>query len=151
MKLIVACDPKGGIGYQNKLPWTKIQGDLPRFKQLTENKIVVMGKNTFASLNYKPLPNRVNVVITSNKDDNFPTNILVTNDIEKLIDKDVWLIGGAKLIESCWEKVSEVYLTKTFSEYTCDTVIDLIYLENNFVCELTETYTDHTFQIWKRK
>ena len=38
MKLIIACDPKGGIGYKDKLPWNRIQGDLPRFKKLTENK-----------------------------------------------------------------------------------------------------------------
>lgn len=44
MKLIIACDPKGGIGYQNKLPWDKLQGDLPRFKELTTGKIVLMGR-----------------------------------------------------------------------------------------------------------
>jgi len=65
MKLIVACDPNGGIGYKNKLPWTKIQGDLPRFKQLTQNKIVVMGRNTWDSLPKKPLPNRINYILTS--------------------------------------------------------------------------------------
>lgn len=149
MKLIVACDPEGGIGYQNKLPWAKIQGDLPRFKQLTENKIVVMGKNTFASLDYKPLPNRTNVVITKNKDDNFPPNVLVTDDIEKLADKDVWLIGGAKLIESCWDKITEIYLTKTFAKYTCDTYIDLVKLDD-FNLTNEEIFTDHFYQIYKR-
>jgi len=34
MKLIVACDPSGGIGYKNRLPWGRLQGDLPRFKEL---------------------------------------------------------------------------------------------------------------------
>ena len=149
MKLIVACDPEGGIGYQNKLPWAKIQGDLPRFKQLTENKIVVMGKNTFVSLNYKPLPNRTNVVITRNKDDNFPPNVLVTDDIEKLADKDVWLIGGAKLIESCWDKITEIHLTKTFAKYTCDTYIDLVKLDE-FSLTNEEVFTDHFYHIYKR-
>lgn len=151
MKLIVACDPNGGIGYQNKLPWDKIQGDLPRFKQLTEDKIVVMGRNTFDSLPIKPLPKRANIVISNNTQLRYPEGVLVTNDLERIKDYDVWLIGGAKLIESCWHKINEVYLTKTFAEYTCDVFIDLLYLEKNFACELTEKFEDHVFQIWKRK
>ena len=54
MKLILACDPNGGIGYQNTLPWTNIRGDLPRFKALTDNGVVVMGRNTWESLPKKP-------------------------------------------------------------------------------------------------
>jgi dihydrofolate reductase len=55
MKLIVACDPKGGIGYNNKLPWSNIQGDLPRFKNLTQGQVVVMGRNTWDSLPKKAI------------------------------------------------------------------------------------------------
>ena len=73
MKLIVACDPKGGIGYNNKLPWSNIQGDLPRFKNLTQGQIIVMGRNTWDSLPKKPLPNRFNVVVTSKSIDNTTT------------------------------------------------------------------------------
>ena len=65
MKLVIAFDPKGGIGYRGGLPWDKLQGDLPRFKELTSNKIVLMGKNTWDSLPKKPLPNRTNWVILS--------------------------------------------------------------------------------------
>ena len=50
MKLIIACDPKGGIGYNGKLPWTNLQGDLPRFKALTSNQVVLMGRKTWESL-----------------------------------------------------------------------------------------------------
>ncbi len=50
MKLIIACDPNGGIGYENRLPWSNIQGDLPRFKRLTEGQTVIMGRNTWDSL-----------------------------------------------------------------------------------------------------
>ena len=64
MRLILACDLKGGIGYQNKLPW-HIPLDLSRFKSLTKNGVVVMGRKTWESLPKKPLPNRVNVVISN--------------------------------------------------------------------------------------
>ena len=55
MKLLVACDPNGGIGYKKKLPWTNLRGDLQRFKQLTENQVIVMGRHTWESLPKKPL------------------------------------------------------------------------------------------------
>ena len=62
MNLILACDPNGGIGYKNALPWKNINGDLARFKKLTTNQIVVMGRLTYESLPIKPLPNRLNSV-----------------------------------------------------------------------------------------
>lgn len=147
MKLIVACDPKGGIGYQNKLPWSKIEGDLPRFKELTTGKIVLMGRNTYESLPKKPLPNRTNWVKTTRPIDG------VTNPDDDVIakQKEVWLIGGAKMIESYWDSINEIHLSRTFAEYTCDTFIDLVQLERDFMCWFKEDHTDHSYEIWKRK
>jgi dihydrofolate reductase len=150
MKLIVACDINGGIGYNNKLPWSKIEGDLPRFKKLTTGKVIVMGRNTWESLPVKPLPNRINVVVTSKNIDNITTlNSLPEKDYMDL--SDVWLIGGAKLINSSWHLINEVHLTKTFTEYTCDVHVDLLKLHREFVCLHAETNNDHTYEIWKRK
>ena len=150
MKLIVACDPKGGIGYNNKLPWTNIQGDLPRFKELTTGKVVVMGRNTWESLPKKPLPNRINVVVSSTDIPGI-TTLTGLPDEDNMDLRDVYLIGGAKLINSSWHLIDEVYLTRTFSEYTCDTFIDLVKLEREFMCWFKESHTDHTYEIWKRK
>ena len=150
MKLIVACDPKGGIGYSNKLPWTNIQGDLPRFKELTTGKVVVMGRNTWESLPKKPLPNRINVVVSSTDIPGI-TTLTGLPDEDNMDLRDVYLIGGAKLINSSWHLIDEVHLTKTFSEYTCDTFIDLVKLEREFMCWFKESHTDHTYEIWKRK
>jgi len=150
MKLIVACDPKGGIGYNNKLPWSNIQGDLPRFKHLTANQVVVMGRNTWESLPKKPLLGRLNFVVTSQ-------NLLLPNGAIQVPNlnhfteyKDAWLIGGAKLINSSWHMIDEVHLTQTLSEYTCDTFIDLLYLKQKFMKISTEYCVDHTYEIWKR-
>jgi len=150
MKLIVACDPKGGIGYNNKLPWTNIQGDLPRFKELTTGKVVLMGRNTWDSLPKKPLPNRINVVVSS-KDIPGITTLNSLPERDNMDLSDVWLIGGAKLIESSWHLIDEIHLTKTVSEYTCDTYIDLVKLEKQFICWFKEQHHDHTYEIWKRK
>ena len=151
MKLIIACDANGGIGYKNKLPWTKIQGDLPRFKRLTTGKIVVMGRNTWDSLSGKKLPNRINTVVTSN-----PMNVIgypdvITSDTDFSTAGDQYcLIGGANLIQSCWEYIDQVHLTRTYDEYICDTFIDLLYIENNFNLTYNEIFCDHQYQIWKR-
>lgn len=157
MKLIVACDPKGGIGYKNKLPWGKIQGDLPRFRQLTEHKAVIMGRNTWESLPIKPLPNRLNFVVTTdpmslpwqiNQD-----RIYAIRDLNALnsFNSDACVIGGAKLIDTVWPLISSVHLTQTVKEYTCDCFIDLLYLQTNFVQTHSENFSDHSYTIWKRQ
>ena len=146
MKLIIACDPKGGIGFNGRLPWSKIEGDLPRFKELTTGQPVVMGRNTWESLPKKPLPNRTNYVLSSKVIDDAVTVFDIS-----LVPNDAWIIGGAKVVETCWDLVDEVHLTKTFSEYTCDTFIDLVKLESDFMCWFKDTLTDHTYEIWKRK
>jgi len=153
MKLILACDPDGGIGYQNRLPWTKIQGDLPRFKRLTDNQTVIMGRNTWDSLPYKPLPNRINIVVSSSPLEAEHHNVIRAPDLSFNRPDDVtfWLIGGARLIESCWEYIDEVHLTKVYDHYTCDTYIDLLYVERNFVRTYSEVFSDHLYEIWKRK
>jgi dihydrofolate reductase len=147
MKLILACDPDGGIGYQNKLPWTNIRGDLPRFKRLTEGHPVVMGRNTWDSLPKKPLPNRVNIVVTSRP---FVEDGVAS--INRLLNYPdlYWLIGGAKLIEQAWPYINEIHLTKVYDHYTCDTFIDLLYIEHNYVRTYSEMFPDHTYEIWKR-
>jgi len=150
MKLIVACDPNGGIGYNNKLPWSNIEGDLPRFKELTTGKVVLMGRNTWESLPKKPLPNRINVVVSSKDIPDITTlTSLPARDTMDLAD--VWLIGGAKIINSSWHLIDEVHLSRTFAEYTCDTFIDVVKLEQEFMCWFKEQRTDHSYEIWKRK
>jgi len=148
MKLIIATDPNGGIGYENKLPWTHIQGDLPRFKQLTEGQVVIMGRNTWDSLPKKPLPGRINLVVTSR-----PFKHEGVYCFDKITDCNdwYWIIGGAKLINSCWPYINEIHLTRTHDHYTCDTFIDLLYIENNYVKTHSEVLTDHTYEIWRIK
>jgi dihydrofolate reductase len=147
MKLIIACDPNGGIGYQNKLPWTNIRGDLPRFKRLTDGYPVIMGRNTWDSLPKKPLPNRINIVVTSRPFEQ--EGVTCVDDIINHGD-DYWLIGGASLVEQSWTFINEVHLTKVYDHYTCDTFIDLLYIEYNFIRTWSETLPDHTYEIWKR-
>lgn len=151
MKAIIACDPKGGIGYENKLPWDKIQGDLPRFKRLTMDQVVVMGYNTWESLPKKPLNGRLNFVVTS-KELELPAGAIAVPELNHFtVFCNAWVIGGASLLNSCWEMIDELHLTKTSVEYTSDTFIDLGYIEQHYDMMHSETHIDHVYQIWKRK
>jgi dihydrofolate reductase len=150
MQAIIACDPKGGIGYQNKLPWDKIQGDLPRFKKLTSGKVVVMGRHTWESLPIKPLSNRLNFVLSSTQLE-LPKGAFCISNIDQLNGFNGCIIGGAKLIQSAWDKINEIHLTKTFAEYTCDTFIDIVKLQYDFEMVSEEIFADHVYQIWKRR
>jgi dihydrofolate reductase len=152
LNLILACDPNGGIGYENRLPWNKIQGDLPRFKRLTTGKIIVMGRNTWDSLAQKRLPNRINMVVTSTVSNVEGCPNVITTDADFSTASDhYWLIGGAKLIESYWPEIDEVHLTKVYDHYTCDTFIDLARLEYSFTKVYSEVFPDHVYEIWKIK
>jgi dihydrofolate reductase len=150
MKLILACDPAGGIGYKNKLPWDKIQGDLPRFKRLTDGQVVVMGRNTYDSLPKKPLIGRLNFVVTS-QTLTLPIGAIQVPNLNHFGEfKNAWLIGGAQLINSAWHLVDEIHLTRTFTKYTCDTFINLSKIELQFNCIKKEEFLDHSYEVWIR-
>jgi dihydrofolate reductase len=153
MRLILACDPDGGIGYQNKLPWTNIRGDLPRFKRLTDGQNVIMGRNTWDSLPKKPLPGRLNFVVSSSELEAEHHNVIRVPDMNfnQPDNEEFWIIGGAKLIETSWKNIDEIHLTKVYDHYACDTFIDLLYIEHNYVRTYSEMFPDHTYEIWKRK
>ena len=126
--LIVSMDLKGGIGIQNKLPW-HIPKDLQWLKKNTNNKIVIMGSNTYFSLpeKYRPLPNRTNIVLTT--DQNKKTIIekegaivesSINDILNKYSDKDCFIIGGANIYKQFINHVNYMYITKVAGNYNCD-------------------------------
>jgi dihydrofolate reductase len=151
MNLIVACDPDGGIGFQNKLPWHLLEQDLTRFKSLTTGKTVIMGRNTWDSLPIHPLPGRTNVIVSSNLTSDLK-QVVIESDISEISKyQDAWIIGGSKLIDQCWNLINTVHLTMTLSKYTCDSFINLVKLQNMFIQIHSEKYSDNTYTIWKKK
>ncbi len=125
--MVVAMDPNRGIGLNNQLPW-HIRQDLQFFKSLTmtttnheAQNAIVMGKNTWLSLPKKPLPNRLNVVITSQlKDLSVPTNTSLDNALSQLSDmptiEAIYLIGGAQLFQEGLRSLYCRYLFVTHIE-----------------------------------
>ena len=68
INLIVAINKNNGIGMLNKIPW-RLPSDLRYFKEITNSlgsNSVIMGRKTWDSLPFKPLPGRKNIVLTTN-------------------------------------------------------------------------------------
>lgn len=135
---IVACDLDGCIGNNGELPWY-LPADLKRFKELTSGGVVIMGRKTFESLDCKPLPNRVNIVITSDyqfKIDHKDKEVIFYNDINYAIRKakykasvrslkEVWIIGGQSIYEQTMPYVDRIEETLIHSRYNGDTFYKL--------------------------
>lgn len=118
---IAVTNKNRAIGFQNKLLW-KLPPDLEHFKKITAGHTVIMGGNTFLSLG-RPLPNRVNIVITKNKDFAAPGYIIVSSPEEALerakteeeklenAHKEIFVIGGASIYIQMLPRVEKLYLT----------------------------------------
>ena len=116
--MILATCENGAIGINNNLI-INIPNDLKRFKQLTHNSTVVMGRKTQESLPLKFLPNRRNIVISSNIKNN-NQNIEYIDSINALFniitpDENVFIIGGAQIYSQFINIVNKVYLTKVIN------------------------------------
>lgn len=123
---IAAVADNGVIGNCGKLPWN-IPQDLKRFKKVTTGSIVLMGRKTFESLGSKPLPNRLNLVVSSSCG-NASKNLLFVNDLLLAIhqfssrdDRDLYIIGGGRIYQDSINVVDRLDLTRVSGEFEGDT------------------------------
>lgn len=114
--MIVAVSDNNVIGKNGQLPW-HLKTDLQRFKKLTENHTIIMGKNCFNSIG-KPLPNRTNVVVSSNTDLEIPGCIIkpslqyAADYANSRYDSTPFIIGGGTLYRQAINLVNVLYLTR---------------------------------------
>lgn len=135
MNLIAAVDLNWGIGYNSEL-LEKIPKDLKYFKEKTLGKVIVMGRNTFESLpNKKPLEQRINIVLTKNKNYNCEGVILcysleqLFTELKKYNQQDIFIIGGESIYSQLISHCDKAYITKINKEYVHNKV--LVNLDNN--------------------
>ena len=120
------------IGKDGSLPWS-LPNDLKHFRDVTAHHTIVMGRKTFESFPNGPLPNRLNIVISRNKDYQVPDSVVLISDKEKLSeyvdnDAEVMVIGGAGIFDLFKDDVDRLYLTRIDHEFTGDVkMIDLDY------------------------
>ena len=144
--LILASTLNGGIGINGRIPWN-LKDEIDIFRQITTNvncyikkNAIIMGYETWKSLPYKPLKNRINIILTSKKDViQESDNIKTFDDFDKAlefcennvyIDK-VFIIGGSSLYNLClnnakyFNQIDKIHLSVIYKKYKCDTYINL--------------------------
>ena len=158
---LVAASENNVIGNHNQIPWN-LPNDLKFFKNKSWGMQVIMGRNTYESLD-KPLPGRINVVITTNKywkrDD-----VTVAHTIDEAIKKacesdcnELFIIGGGEIFKQSMNIVNRIYLTRVHT--TIEGNVFYPALDESkwkLISEDPHPADDkhkfaYTFQLWERK
>ena len=119
--LVVAIARNGVIGKDGLIPW-HISDDMKRFKALTLGHTVVMGRKTWDSLPKKPLPGRVNVVVTRQRDWQ-ADGAVVAHSLGQATagtSGTVMVIGGAEIYERAMPLATRIELTEIHQDFDGD-------------------------------
>lgn len=148
IKAIMAISENGIVGEKNEneeftIPWS-IPEDMRNFRKLTTNTMVIMGWNTWQSLPEKnrPLPNRLNVVLSTKKR-NLPPGVIQSKSIDEALqlieslNLPTFIMGGAKIYEAFEPYIDEWHLTMIEKEFQGT---DFISLSPNFQANFLEEF-----------
>ena len=142
VSLIVAYDRNKLIGKDGKMPWF-IDGELRRFRELTTGNVVIMGRKTIEAIG-KPLPNRVNIVIS--RDKNYD-GCIMARSFDEAMEKaretglEIYITGGSTVYAPAIDIVDKMYITEIDAEYEGDTYFP-DFDENDFIRIVDEEITE---------
>jgi dihydrofolate reductase len=130
ISIIVAVANNGVIGGENTLLW-RLSEDLKLFKARTSGHAIIMGRKTFESIG-KPLPNRINIVISRNVNLEI-AGCQVVNSLEAAVQvakelsekEEIFIIGGEKIYQLAGPIANRLYLTKVDLSPKGDAYFDL--------------------------
>ena len=158
MKLIVAVDSNWGIGLRNAL-LVHIPSDMKFFRSETMGKTIIMGRKTLESFpGGQPLKNRVNVVLTTDKNYKVKDTVIV-HTIEEMLDElkkydseDIFVIGGESIYRQMLPYCDVAHVTKIDHAYEADAYFPD--LDSDPEWEITadsdeQVYFDITYQFLK--
>jgi dihydrofolate reductase len=162
ISLVVAAAQNNAIGLHNRLLW-HLPNDLKFFKNITWAMPVVMGRKTFEALAGKPLPGRLNMVITRQKDFR-AEGVIVVSSMEEAISianqqdyKELFVIGGGEIYQQSMLLADKIYLTRVDAVLEGDTFFPAIekdkwkmVSEQSFSADEKHQYAYH-FQLWISK
>lgn len=116
------------IGRDNDLVW-RLPDDMKYFMETTQNHHVIMGRKNYESIPHKfrPLPNRVNIIVTQ-QDDYDAGDSLLTNSIQEAIEvaknnnqEEVFIIGGGQIYAQSIDLADRLYITEVKASFEGDT------------------------------
>lgn len=158
--IIVALSQNYVIGKNQDLLW-HISADLKRFKQITLGATVIMGRKTYLSLPKRPLPNRRNIVLTSQQNLQLDGCEVVSSIevIEQIVDRERehFVIGGGSVYEQFLPHADKLYVTWVYKDFAGDTFFpkiddeewELVEQSSRFYDE--ESQLDYAYFTYKRK
>lgn len=122
--IVVAIAENGVIGHNNAMPW-RLKSDLQRFKALTLNKPVIMGRKTFQSIG-RPLPGRTNIVVTRDAAFQAPGVVIVSSlkaahdvargDALRRFATEIAVIGGAEIYMQWLDRADRLEITEVHAQ-----------------------------------
>ncbi|XP_058820468.1 dihydrofolate reductase [Topomyia yanbarensis] len=140
--LIVAVCENGGIGYKGDLPW-KLKQELKYFSRTTKKlnnptkrNAIIMGRKTYFGVpeTKRPLPERLNIVLTRDPSSNiYPNDVVVCKSLQEALNKlediplvdeieNVWIVGGTAVYKEAMQstRCHRIYLTEIQTAFECD-------------------------------
>ena len=137
--VVVAADVDWGIGKDNGLPWPKLKGDMAHFRRITsaasegQLNAIIMGRKTWESKEMagKPLPNRLNVVLTRSGV-GVADGVVVAGSLDAALMatrapniEHVFVIGGAEIFREAFghADLRYIYLTRIQQRFGCEAMI----------------------------
>ena len=165
--IIVAMDDSRGIGKTGLLPWS-ISGDMKHFKAITldasdgKQNAVIMGRKTWESIpeRFRPLPERLNVVLSKNNNLSLPQYCLKFSNLNEALEAvsirndvdQLFVIGGEMIFNQAisFSECKKLYITEISGDFGCDVFFPAIppsfkkisqspvFQENNYSFSFTE-------------
>ncbi len=157
--MIAAVAENNTLGKNNELVW-HLPNDFKRFKSLTTNHHIIMGRKTFESFP-KPLPNRTHIIITRQTDYN-PEGCIVVDSMEKAIaacpeNEDSYIIGGGEIYNLGLPYADIIEITKVHHTFEGDAFFPKISKSEWQLVESEENFKDekhlynYTYETYIRK
>ncbi len=157
---IVAVSENNVIGRDGHLPW-HLSADLKRFKAITTGHAIVLGRKNYDDIG-RPLPNRVNYVLTRNPGFEAP-GCVVCGSLEEALkaaetagETECFIIGGAAIYEAAMPLVKKIYLTRVLAHVEGDVFFPAWgegwqkVSEESFEADEKNDYPS-SFEVWERK
>lgn len=148
VSIIYAMTLDGIIGSKGRLPWPHLKRDMNRFKKLTLNKTVIMGRKTYESIG-KELPKRQNLILSRN-------GLSLEDALARATSEEVFIIGGSEIYALTENIAQTLYETIVLLPFEGDTRFPFNIDKNKWSLTTTEDVLDEDtgitlkFNVWRR-